>query len=112
MIIRDLDSHECYEIHKRVSRELVGTAAPLIFESQWQGHILTKNRFPYRTPHDHWVLWIQPRYERFYTLDRVREIVGDCVDLWENPDSLKSILEIKHYHIFRRAFDGALGGDA
>ena len=110
MIIRDLDSHECYEIHKKVSRELLDKTTPLVFEHEWQGHIMTKNRFPYRTPHDNWILWIQPGYERFYTFDRIREIVGDCVDVWENPDSRKSVLEIKHYHILRRAFDGALGG--
>ena len=100
MIIRTLDSYEKYKIYIINSNELRGTIEPLIFESKWQGHLITKNRFPYSTDKEHWVLWIQPGYEKFYTEDRINLIIGKCVKYWENPPNLKSIHTIKHYHIY------------
>ena len=100
MISRNLETHEEYEVHKLISKELNGSSEPLIFEQRYQGHLLTRNRFPYRTPNDHWVLWIQPGYEKFYTPERIKLIVGDTEDLWENDVQTRSVCGIKHYHVF------------
>ena len=91
MISRNLETHEEYEVHKLISKELNGSSEPLIFEQRYQGHLLTRNRFPYRTPNDHWVLWIQPGYEKFYTPERIKLIVGDTEDLWENDVQTRSV---------------------
>lgn len=98
-VIRNLETHENYEVHKLISKQLNGSSEPLVFEHRYQGHLLTRNRFPYRTHLDHWVLWIQPGYEKFYTPERIRLIVGNAEDLWENNPQTCSVHGIKHYHV-------------
>lgn len=101
---RTLDNYECYEIHKRVTRELFGDSekyiSTKIFDCKSTPYVLCKNTFPYKTKYKHYVLFINPLYENFYPEERVKEIVKGYKKMWINPIETKSIFTIKHYQIY------------
>ena len=101
---RDWDIHECYVTHRNIVRELVGSSEEYIttvcFDPLEPWVSLGRNRFPYRGCEDrHWLLWVHPRYEKFWTPRRVRGVVGKQFHVWENEVAMKSIPGILHHHI-------------
>lgn len=65
-------------------------------------YILLENMFPYdvEPPIQHKCLW----YEDNLSREEVQAIIDqqnmECITFFENPDNLKSIKDVKHYHIF------------
>jgi hypothetical protein len=101
---RDLDAHECYVAHRNIVKEMVGSSAEYVtavcFDPLEPWVSLVRNRFPYRGCEDrHWLLWVHPKYERFWTPRRVRWVVGKRFHVWENEVATKSIPEVLHHHI-------------
>lgn len=104
VILRNLDAHECYSVHKDVARELVGSPDEYIrakcLDPLEPWVTLERNRFPYRGCEDsHWILWVHPGCQMFWTPGRVSEVVGGWFHVWENPVATKSIHGVLHYHI-------------
>ena len=95
MELRTLDDHFAYEVHKKISVELGSDLIKFIFEPS-QGHVITKNLFPYKgSAH---ILWIHPKYEKWYTNERIKLILGeDCV-FFMSSENRSSIKNIKHLH--------------
>jgi len=64
---------------------------------------ISKNAFPYRGYY-HYVLWINPRYEKFYTLDRICMILKRAFTnstrwrVFKNLVANQSMPGIVHYH--------------
>ena len=91
---RTLDDHFAYEIHKKISIELGSNLIQFIFEP-CQGHVITKNLFPYKGSAN--ILWIHPKYEKLYTDERIKLILGDKI-FFMSSENEKSIKNIKHIH--------------
>lgn len=105
MLKRCLDDYERYDVHKKITRELFGDVEEYIkikiFDCSSTPYVLCANTFPYKTKYIHKVLFINPRYEKFYDLKRIQnDIVPDSVKLWINDESTKSIHTIKHYQVY------------
>jgi UDP-N-acetylglucosamine pyrophosphorylase len=105
MLKRELDDYERYDVHKKITKELFGDSEEYIktkiFDSSFTPHVLCSNTFPYKTPYKHKVLFINPKYEKFYPLERIkREIVPNYIKMWINDPSTKSVHTIKHYQIY------------
>jgi len=102
--LRNLDNFQDYEVHKKISKELMGNMESYVklnvFDSSWCGHVIQKNRFPYITKFPHYVFWIQPGYEKFYDEERIKKIINKRCKIWLSPIDEKSIFTIKHYQVF------------
>ena len=58
-----------------------------------------KNDYPYNVNADHWVLWTDNQIKNPKLI--LNNIIPNITyKYYENPEHLKSIPEIKHYHIF------------
>ena len=101
-LIRTLEDHQEYQIHKKIQSEFGINIVPLLFDSKFCGHVITKNRFPYLP--NHHIIWIQPGYEKFYTKERIQHIIG-VEEFSESDMSRRSILDVKHFHFSNRFFD-------
>ena len=92
---RTFDDHFAYEVHKKISVELGSDLIKFIFEPS-QCHVITKNLFQYKGFVR--ILWIHPKYEKWYTDERIKLILGeDCVFFISSEDR-RSIKNIKHIH--------------
>lgn len=104
VILRDIDALECYVTHRDIVKDMMGSSQEYIkrfcFDPLEPWVTLVRNRFPYKGQEGrHWLLWVHPLYERFWTPSRVRRILGRAYHSWENPEPMKSIPGILHYHI-------------
>lgn len=66
---------------------------------------IVKNDFPYNVPYDHYLLWINPKINSNISCDFILKYVENYFQnkdfiCFENIDCNKSILEIRHFHIF------------
>ena len=101
---RDYDTYKSYEINKKISMELHNLLARKLF-SKYEPFIIKKNSFPYYWKNAiHYLMWINPKYEKFYSYTRIRSIIlhtfsGRVIKFWENPVECRSILHIRHFHI-------------
>ena len=101
-LIRTLEDHQEYQIHKKIQSEFGINIVPLLFDSKFCGHVITKNKFPYLP--NHHIIWIQPGYERFYTKETIQHIIG-VEEFSESDMSRGSILDVKHFHFSKKFFD-------
>lgn len=101
---RDLDSLECYAMHKQITREMFGDTEEYIhtklFDTPWRPYTFCTNHFGYITPHKHMVFFINPKFKNFYDLQRVKEIIGKHEVIWENVNERKSVFSIPHYQVY------------
>ena len=103
--VRGLDNMESYNMHRSICHGVSGSSWRYIqiyaFDSlDGTGLSVQRNRFPYRGYEGvQWVVWVHPRYRRFWGLQRVRDYFGAHVLAWENDMGNRSIPEITHYHI-------------
>lgn len=104
MLKRELDDYECYNLHKILTRELFGDPEEYIklkiFDCDSTPYVLCKNTFPYKTKYKHKVFFIHPLYEKFYTQERVENILENHKKLWINDPHTRSIHSIKHYQVY------------
>jgi hypothetical protein len=104
---REWEDQNDYDVHRRVTKSMGLTPreyiTAFVFDPLEPWHTMVRNRFPYRKMKDrHWLVWIHPRYQKFWGFGRVvSDVWGDPppLTMWENLDIHKSIPEIKHYHI-------------
>lgn len=104
MNLRDFEDQKAYDIHKEITTEFFDDIDEyiklLVFDSEHSGRAISKNRFPYKDYHEnHYILWIQPRYNEFYDDGRIISIVGHNELIFKNTCDKKSIQGIEHYHI-------------
>lgn len=92
--LRTIDDHNEYELHKIISKEFESDLLRKLFEPS-QGYIITKNKFPYKG--SDYIIWIHPKYEKFYTNERIKLILGTS-EFNESLEERKSVKNIKHYH--------------
>jgi hypothetical protein len=92
--VRTIDDHLNYEVHKKISKELESDLLEYLFEP-WKGHIITKNRFPYKG--STYILWIHPKHQQFYTNERIKLILGNQ-PFFMSSENRMSVKNIKHYH--------------
>ena len=64
-----------------------------------------KNDFPYNVPYKHYLLWINPKIHFKVTNNFIMGYIENHFQskefiCFENLTSNKSILEIRHFHIF------------
>ena len=106
--MRDYETQQAYNILKTNTHSLNITMYEVLMSAlftQCTPYTIRRNRFPYiNSPSDHYVIWINPIYAKFYTWDRVECIVKSLFAnrrflLFENTISLKSIPEISHFHL-------------
>lgn len=109
VILREVDDQHAYYVHRWVTRSMGHTPweyiTKVVFDPLEPWCATVHNRFPYRGFGDrHWIVWIHPRYQKFWDATRVADGWGEPAPLtiWENLDINKSIPEIKHHHIISR----------
>ena len=67
--------------------------------------VLLKNKFPYYLNNAiHYVLWINPKYNKFYNKDKIEKIIKILFKdyeykFWQNSISKASLKYITHFHI-------------
>jgi hypothetical protein len=75
--------------------------------------ILVKNKFPYHLKNAiHYVLWINPKYNKFYNKNKIVKIIRILFNdyeykFWQNPISKMSLKYITHYHIIVKSISYA-----
>lgn len=66
-------------------------------------YVLIKNKYPYAK--HHFLFWINPMYDQFYPISRIRGIVHayfptrEIMHLFENVPTKRSIKGIRHIHV-------------
>lgn len=103
--LRSYEDHEAYEIHKQITKEVFGSMEEyvntLVFDSKYNGYMITKNRFPYMYLKNHKVFWVQPGYEKFYDDLRLEDIMflnREKTVYFKSAYNKRSIFTILHYH--------------
>lgn len=106
VIVREVDDQHAYDVHRRVTRSMGHTPheyiMKVVFDPLEPWCTISRNRFPYRGVGGcHWVVWIHPRYQKFWDVTRVADAWGNPppLTMWENLDIHKSIPAIRHHHI-------------
>jgi hypothetical protein len=106
--MRDYETQQPYNILKNNTHSLNITMYEILLcalFTQCTPYTVKRNKFPYKNNHnEHYVIWINPKYDRFYTWNRVNYIAKSLFAnrkflLFENTISLKSIPEILHFHL-------------
>jgi len=104
MLKRREDEIECYEMHKKITKELFGDTEEYImtklFDCKSTPYVFCRNEFPYKTKYKHKVFFINPLYDSFYDDERVRAIIGKHEDMWINEPIRQSVHSIRHYQIY------------
>lgn len=104
MLKRREDEIECYEMHKKITRELFGDTEEYvmtkIFDTKSTPYVYCRNVFPYKTKYKHNVFFINPLYDTFYDEERVKTIIGKHHKMWINDASTKSVFTIRHYQVY------------
>ena len=101
---RDYDTYKSYELNKQISMELKTFLVRKLF-SKYEPYVIRKNSFPYFwTNATHYLMWINPKYNKFYSYTRIRSIIlttfsGKVIKFWENPIECRSVRYIRHFHI-------------
>ena len=113
MAIRKLPDEEAYKTHKNICRSLklnVDEHIRSLLFTRHTGAVITPNRFPYRLYGDykHYLLWVNPRYEKFWTSARIHVMVTRFLRNkklfllempFRNEEENQSINTIKHWHL-------------
>ena len=109
---RQFDDIIAYDVHRKITQELGLSINNYIKAKMFTSHTsssIIKNLFPYQLKDNlHYCLWINPKYERFWTKSRVRVEIfrfaekkqKKLTNYFINPFYLQSISAIKHWHIF------------
>lgn len=76
-----------------------------IIKKRW--FCIVKNDFPYNVPYEHYLLWINPKVNFKVTNDFIMGYIENHfqrkdIICFENLANNKSILEIRHFHIFMK----------
>ncbi|QIG59924.1 hypothetical protein [Dishui Lake phycodnavirus 4] len=104
MLKRREDEIECYEMHKKITKELFGCTEDYImtkiFDTKNTPYVYCLNEFPYKTKYKHKVFFINPRYDSFYDDERVKAIIGKYHKIWINESSRQSVHTIRHYQVY------------
>ena len=73
--------------------------------SKYQPYSIRKNNFPYFWEDaEHYVIWINPTYEKLYNNEKIIKIINyhffnNKIKFWENQANNRSVPNIKHLHI-------------
>jgi len=105
---RTIDDEADYQFHRRLVKEFFVDIEEYIQVANidpFEPYVLIKNRFPYNLIGcKHFLLWIKPGYD-------ISKYVGDItksrfpnqeVIYMENHLQHRSVLTVRHYHIFIR----------
>lgn len=109
-ISRDIDTYQIYKQHQIISKFLNIKLEDYLF-NKYDMYLIKKNNFPYNLKNSkHYILWINPIYEKFFNLNNIKKLINELfLDeiyiYWENCESEKSIKNIKHYHIISKFKD-------
>ena len=80
---------------ERLVSRLFGSGNPFIIE---------RNLYPYKGEFAHWLIWINPKYTEL-DMKKIRSVARMCFrgpvySIYENPEYLRSIKSIRHFHAF------------
>ena len=110
--VRDYDTKQRYSLHKSITLDVTGNVDEYLIAKFFGKNTsipfsIYKNMFPYRhVKGKHMVCWINPRYEKFYNVKRVKAIVDHIFKnankrvVFENVLQDKSVFGVAHYQIF------------
>lgn len=71
-------------------------------ELETKPYVFIPNRFPYKvkSPIEHSCLWYSGKFDHDDVIEFLDNEGIDYITFFENNDTLKSVKEISHYHIF------------
>ena len=101
---RDYNTKIGYNVNTSCKKQFKTLLESYLFD-KYEAYVIRRNQFPYCFLNaEHYLLWINPKYEKFYSETRIRSIIcshfkNRLIKFWENPLELRSIRSIKHYHI-------------
>jgi hypothetical protein len=92
------------EVHYRESRKRIPDYGDYMQRKLFAKHepyVIVRNMFPYFPRH--MLFWVNPRYQRFYPISRVRKILshrypGGIKRVFENLPKDRSVLQVRHFH--------------
>ena len=93
------------EVHYRGTRDRIpdyGTYMRTKLFATHEPYVIVKNTFPYFPRH--MLFWVNPKYERFYTISRVRRILAHRFPglrkekVFENAPKDRSVPHVRHFH--------------
>ena len=97
-----------YEKHKKFLKDNNLTTKEYICKNIIKDNlfVITKNNFPYYNKNiDHYLLWINPKYQHIISDETIYEYLtfkfdGDYFTYFENIEEIKSVFDVRHLHIF------------
>jgi hypothetical protein len=108
---RDYDTNQNYCVHRNITLDVSGDIDNYLISKFFGKNrsipfVIYKNMFPYRNIKGrHLVCWINPRYEKFYNVQRVKTIVDHMFKksskrvVFENVIKDKSVFGVLHYQV-------------
>ena len=110
---RSLEDSWEYKIHYDITSRLNNSIHKYMMSklfSKGLAFTITRNKFPYSNYRNlsHYLLWIQPEYERLWTESRAKTTAYNfahqkrkkLIRFFRNQSTNCSILSIKHWHLF------------
>ncbi len=111
--IRNYEDEIAYKLHKKICKGLKVSItrhiSSLIFNNH-DGAVIIPNKFPYKCTEfcRHYVLWINPKHEKFWKISRVNVFINKflkrrnselVIPIFRNTPENRSVQDIKHFHI-------------
>jgi len=110
---RDNENQNAYKTHLKLCKYFFRSPgkyiSKIIFDPFQPSYKICKNNFPYCVPNKniyHYLLWINPKYMKYYTRSRIKSIIytyfdeRNIIKCFQNRFLIQTIPEIPHYHIF------------
>ena len=106
---REYDVENNYTIHKNITNQFFGNVSEYIKSKCFHKctpYRIYENNFPYiHSYKKHLVFWINPLYEKFYNIERVRDICKQLYgnfnhNVFRNPENDRSVKDVYHYQLF------------
>lgn len=99
--MRDFDVMKEYELSQNIRKYFNIDVKKYILDKYFlnnESYVITKNKYPYRNIHNHYLIWLNPKFENNYSIEFFNKLLQPYY-IFENIPEMRTIKEIKHYHM-------------
>ena len=99
--MRDFDVMKDYELSQNIRKYFNIDVKKYITDKFFpnnESYVITKNKFPYKDIQNHYLVWLNPKFETNYPIEFFKKMLQPHY-IFENTPDMRTIKDIRHYHM-------------
>lgn len=99
--MRDFDVMKDYELSQNIRKYFNIDVKKYILDKYFynnESYVITKNKYPYKHIHNHYLIWLNPKFESNYPIEFFKKMLKPHY-IFENTPEMRTIKDIRHYHM-------------